>query len=223
MDATLRHPVLFHVISSSFHSSPSLLISSHPPLFRFILSHPISFHPFSFVSACPISSLPISSLFIPSHLIPFQFQRELIKEEREETEEAKQVRLTYLAAQESSTKLLSEPPAIAQIGAYVFYSVRQSVLASFSMRGNSCVCVCVQVCVRLVGFMSVRIPVYLCMCMCMCVVYCQLSLCRRKLDDPHCSLCFIPFILSLYLLLDKPNNSNEQMKSTQSLPRQLPA
>lgn len=169
MDATLRHPVLFHVISSSFHSSPSLLISSHPPLFRFILSHPISFHPFSFVSACPISSLPISSLFIPSHLIPFQFQRELIKEEREETEEAKQVRLTYLAAQESSTKLLSEPPAIAQIGAYVFYSVRQSVLASFSMRGNSCVCVCVCKCVCALLVLCLSEFLFICVCVCVCV------------------------------------------------------
>ena len=127
-------------------------------LFLSIPSHLI---PLYFVSSCLIPyhfifshlSLLVPFHPVPSHPFPFQFQRELIKEEREETEEAKQVRLTYLAAQESSTKLLAEPPAIAQIGAYVFYLVCQSVLASFLLEQT--LLLCVRVCVCLFGFMSV--------------------------------------------------------------------
>ena len=160
MDATLCHPISFHVISSSCYSSPSLLISS-----PFISFHPVSSHIISSFLICLCLSL-----FIPSHPFPFQFQRELIKEEREETEEAKQVRLTYLAAQESSTKLLAEPPAIAQIGAYVFYLVCQSVLASFLLEQTLLLCVRVCVC----AFLVLCLSEYLFVCVCVCV-WCLVS------------------------------------------------
>ena len=212
MDGTLCHPISVHVISSSCYSSPSLLISS-----PFISFHPVSSHIISSFLICLCLSL-----FIPSHPFPFQFQRELIKEEREETEEAKQVRLTYLAAQEPSTKLLAEPPAIAQIGAYVFYLVCQSVLAYFLLEQTLLLCVRVCVCAFLVLCLSEYLFVRVCVCV-WCIVSCHLSLCRSALDNLHRSLRFTLFISSLYSLSDNPDNSNELMKSTQNLPRQLPA
>jgi hypothetical protein len=100
---------------------------SFPCLFSFLLSLHLSFHSLSHSFLHFL--LLLSSLPFPSNPSPFlvQFQRDLIEVEREESEEARLTRVTYMATQESSPspspKLIAanDAPAMVQLGERAVY------------------------------------------------------------------------------------------------------